>query len=212
MLSTSYHASLLSRRLAQESYASLMLRLGRTGITWGYGHLGVKIGGAGLDRLGVPDSGQFLTLALIGCNSHLVMNVPRGTQLATHGKASQSHTDLHLSRAQHEVLHRLLPTDLLLRILSTPGTGARALATYGKSCRLFRQVLAEACESDAFILTEAAAHVECLRSCRDKHFQVTMSDISVALPPCRAFTCHAKNLRPFPCRQFRISHPTGVED
>ena len=83
----------------------------------------------------------------------------------------------------------LLPTDLLLRILSTPNIGPRDLAACGKTCRLFRQIPSETRESDALILTESAARVQCLRIFRGNHFQVTLPDFSLAEQPYRAEKC-----------------------
>ena len=82
----------------------------------------------------------------------------------------------------HDCYIALLPTDLLLRVLSTPGIGARDLAACGETCRLFRQIPAGSTGSDAIILTEAAARAGCLRSFQDKHFRVTLSDF---FPPHR---------------------------
>ena len=76
----------------------------------------------------------------------------------------------------------LLPTDLLLRVLSTPCIGARDLAACGATCRLFRQIPAGASGCDALILTEAAARAGCLRIFLEAHFQVTFTDFLLALP------------------------------
>ena len=78
----------------------------------------------------------------------------------------------------------LLPTDLLLRLLSTPDIGARDLAACGATCRLFRQIPAGASGSDALVLAEAAARASCLRIFREAHFQVTLSEVFLALPAC----------------------------
>ena len=90
----------------------------------------------------------------------------------------------------------LLPTDLLLRLLSTPATGARDLAACGATCRLFRQIPAGASGSDALLLTEAAASACCLRIFREAHFQVTFFDVFLALPTC-----------PLPCDVADLSVP-----